>query len=83
MIDENGHNPTVYGDLAEMRYYETGQHQIAREEADYIEWCKSYGVTRDCYDCMILQKIYGNYKDPDDEWKAIDRACSDCPKECV
>ena len=45
---------------------------------DIIQWVELNGLKFHCCWCPNVFRIYGQYKDPDDEWKAIENACCNC-----
>lgn len=45
---------------------------------DLKEWVKNSGLKYRCLWCPNVYRIYGNYKDPDDEWEAIEDHCGKC-----
>lgn len=44
----------------------------------FDEWADGYEFAESCKKCEKLRNIYGNYKDPDDEWNAIESTCCGC-----
>lgn len=46
--------------------------------SDIVEWVHNNEMRCRCCWCQNTFRIYGNYKDPDDEWKAIEEACGNC-----
>ena len=55
--------------------------RLTRWWNDIVEWVKLAGLkTYHCPWCAKVYEIYGRYKDPDDEWNAIDspEGCSKC-----
>ena len=61
-----------------------------RQEEDYQEWLAGFEEYLDAMDlhgvcrrCSYIREIYGKYKDPDDEWRAIDELCNKCPQEVM
>ena len=59
---------------------EKQQGWIDREWDDRYEWAKSVFPRASCAWCPTAFRIYGQYKDPDDEWNAIDSpgGCGNC-----
>lgn len=53
-------------------------HYLDKDWSDRIEWVKGYGMKHRCLYCPNVYRIYGQYKDPDDEWKAIEDLCGKC-----
>lgn len=49
-----------------------------RQFQDIMEWVKLNDLKLRCCWCPNVYRIYGQYKDPDDEWKAIEKACCNC-----
>ena len=45
---------------------------------DLMEWVKLSGLNFRCCWCPNVYRVYGQYKDPDDEWKAIECLCCNC-----
>jgi hypothetical protein len=56
------------------------QHEKWRDKSwqDIMEWVKGYDMKFHCLWCPNVYRIYGQYKDPDDEWNAIENLCMDC-----
>ena len=56
------------------------QHEKWREGywKDIEEWVKQMDLKFRGRFCPNVYRIYGQYKDPDDEWKAIEEACCNC-----
>lgn len=42
------------------------------------EWVNDHGLRCRCLYCPNVYRIYGEYKNPDDEWIAIEDYCGDC-----
>ena len=59
---------------------EKAQAWIDYEWSDRLEWARANLPRYSCAWCPVAFRIYGQYKDPDDEWKAIDSAdgCANC-----
>lgn len=66
---------------------ETGQadpeheNRLIKEWDELTEWVKGMGITNPairCLWCKNVYKVYGKYKDPDDEWKAFEDLCQNC-----
>ena len=45
---------------------------------DLMEFVKGYNLTFRCCWCPNVYRVYGNYKDPDDEWNALEDLCCNC-----
>lgn len=45
---------------------------------DVMEWVKVNDMKFHCLWCPNTYRVYGQYKDPDDEWKAIEDLCCNC-----
>jgi hypothetical protein len=45
---------------------------------DLREWVKNMNMKPSCVWCPKVEEVYGYYKDPDDEWKAMERLCEKC-----
>ena len=46
---------------------------------DLVDWVKSMDLTNwRCTACPKVYEVYGKYKDPDDEWRALEDACGNC-----
>jgi hypothetical protein len=43
-----------------------------------VEWVKLYEMRYRCCWCPNVYRVYGQYKDPDDEWKALENLCCNC-----
>lgn len=64
----------------------TGKPKDARHEewvdhywTDLMEWIEQAGLKYStCAWCPNVYEVYGKYKDPDDEWKAIEKLCCRC-----
>ena len=53
--------------------------RLAKDWIDLIEWCDLYELNQDhCPWCGNVYEVYGQYKDPDDEWKAMESLCGNC-----
>ena len=48
-----------------------------KEIQDFID---DYAPYIECKGCEKLRALYGMYKDPDNEWKAVDDLCGHCDK---
>ena len=59
---------------------EKAQKHIDKDWLDRLEWARANLPRYSCAWCPVAFRIYGQYKDPDDEWKAIDSAdgCANC-----
>jgi hypothetical protein len=59
---------------------EKAEAHLDKEWADRLEWAKSVFPRYSCAWCPTAFRIYGQYKDPDDEWNAIDSpdGCANC-----
>lgn len=59
---------------------EEAQEWIDYEWEDRLYWARANLPRYSCAWCQVAFRIYGQYKDPDDEWKAIDSAdgCANC-----
>lgn len=87
MFDENGHNPTVYLNESEMRYFESGEYERDlenREEAREIARCArregildDMGIDRgsECRECpwLIEAFVEPNEYDADSVWDDDER----------
>jgi hypothetical protein len=51
---------------------------IEKDWADLMEWVKDIGLRYRCNWCPNVYRVYGQYKDPDDEWKAMEDLCCNC-----
>ena len=53
---------------------------LDNEWGDRLEWAKNTLPRISCAWCPMAFRIYGQYKDPDDEWDAIDSkdGCANC-----
>ena len=53
---------------------------LDNEWKDRYEWAKGVFPKTSCAWCPTAFRIYGEYKDPDDEWNAIDskNGCANC-----
>ena len=55
------------------------EERLHKECAYLREWCNLLGLTEwKCLSCPNVYRVYGKYKDPDDEWKAIEDLCCNC-----
>ena len=59
------------------------EEKILKEWKDLCEWVKNmiHGIgakTYRCHSCPNIYWVYGKYKDPDDERKAIEELCCNC-----
>ena len=45
---------------------------------DIMEWVKLMNMKFRCCWCPNVYRVYGQYKDPDDEWKAMEDLCGNC-----
>ena len=45
---------------------------------DLMKWVKQIGLKFRCCWCPNVYRIYGFYKDPDDEWNALENLCMNC-----
>jgi hypothetical protein len=45
---------------------------------DLLEWVKLNELKFRCAWCPNVYMVYGQYKDPDDEWKALEDLCCNC-----
>ena len=53
--------------------------RLAKEWQEFKEWVKDFGLNHwFCPWCKNVYEVYGQYKDPDDEWKAIEDLCGNC-----
>ena len=57
--------------------------RLLKEWKDLCEWVKdlipgSGPKTYRCQYCPNVYRVYGKYKDPDDDWKAIEDLCCNC-----
>ena len=59
---------------------EKQQRWIDRDWDDRLEWARDILGRMSCAWCPTAFRIYGQYKDPDDEWNAIDskEGCANC-----
>ena len=59
---------------------EKAEKWISNEWNDRLEWAKNTLPRYSCAWCPTAFRIYGQYKDPDDEWDAIDSktGCANC-----
>lgn len=51
---------------------------LEKDWADLQEWVKDMDLKYRCAWCPNVYRVYGQYKDPDDEWKAIEDLCCNC-----
>lgn len=51
---------------------------LDNEWSDRLEWAHFNLPKYSCAWCPTAFRIYGEYKDPDDEWKAIEKECCRC-----
>lgn len=56
------------------------QHEkwLEKHWGDLMEWVKLSGLNFRCCWCPNVYRVYGQYKDPDDEWDAIETLCCNC-----
>lgn len=59
------------------------EERLDKEWKDLCEWVKDiiHGTGPKVYRCQYcpnVYRVYGKYKDPDDEWKAIEDLCCNC-----
>ena len=54
-----------------------------KRDSDFEEWLNAYDFHGVCRRCTYIREIFGKYRDPDDEWRAMDEICNKCPKEVV
>lgn len=52
--------------------------RINKDWQDRREWVNAHGLRCRCLYCPNVYRIYGEYKNPDDEWIAIEDYCGDC-----
>ena len=52
--------------------------RLDKDWAEMTEWVKDIGLRHSCIYCANVYRVYGQYKDPDDEWKAMEDLCGDC-----
>ena len=54
--------------------------RLTKEWNERLDWIKWLGIKQywHCQLCPNVYRVYGQYKDPDDEWKAIEDLCCDC-----
>lgn len=52
--------------------------RLNKDWADMTEWVKLMGMRHSCIYCSNVYRVYGNYKDPDDEWNAMEDLCCKC-----
>ena len=48
------------------------------EWQDIVDFVNGYEMKHRCLFCPNVYRIYGQYKDPDDEWKALEDMCCNC-----
>ena len=87
---ETLNNITGYISFEEMRAVESGKYSahknemkdvlMQKQDDDRLEWAKNVLPRMSCAWCPTAFRIYGQYKDQDDEWKAIDSktGCANC-----
>lgn len=51
---------------------------LDKDWSELTEWVHMMGMRHSCIYCANVYRVYGHYKDPDDEWEAIDDLCSNC-----
>lgn len=56
------------------------QHEkrLAKQWGDLCEWANDMNLAVRCRWCTNLYEVYGQYKDPDDEWDAMEEICGKC-----
>lgn len=56
------------------------QHEKWRDHywQDFMQWVMQIGLKHRCLFCPNTYRIYGQYKDPDDEFKAMEDLCGNC-----
>ena len=55
------------------------EERLIKEWNEIVDWVKMYGMNQiHCPWCPKVYEVYGKYKDPDDEWRALEDACGDC-----
>lgn len=55
------------------------EQRLYKEVVDLREWMHGLGLKGwKCENCPNVYRVYCKYKDPDDEWKAIDDLCCNC-----
>ena len=52
--------------------------RLDKDWADLTEWVKNMFMRHSCIYCANVYRVYGQYKDPDDEFKAMDNLCTNC-----
>ena len=52
--------------------------RLDKDWADLTEFVKNLGLRHRCIYCANVYRVYGQYKDPDDEWNAIEDLCKNC-----
>ena len=52
--------------------------RLDKDWADLTEWVKMMTLRHSCIYCSNVYRVYGNYKDTDDEWNALETLCMDC-----
>jgi hypothetical protein len=46
---------------------------------DLLEWTENMGMNQShCPWCANVYRVFGQYKDPDDEWNAMENLCGNC-----
>ena len=58
------------------------EEHLLKHWCDFTDWVDSLGLKYGCRFCKVVYRIYGKYKDPDDEWNAIDsrNGCMNCKR---
>ena len=89
-LDKNGQIATEQFDFLKMQCSlcggkgtgkpkdETHAKYVEHHWRDLMEFVKEYNLKFRCCWCPNVYRVYGNYKDPDDEWKALEGYCCDC-----
>lgn len=83
-MDKNGLISNEQFDFLKMQCYVCGGNgkpndQVEKVWDDLMEWVDRVGLRfSHCAWCPNVYRVYGKYKDPDDEWKAIEKLCSNC-----
>ena len=55
------------------------EERLQKEYDEFREWLNGLGLKSwRCDSCPNAYRVYGYYKDPDDEWKAIEDLCCKC-----
>lgn len=52
--------------------------RLDKDWRERSEWVKEMGMRHSCIYCPNVYRVYGMYKDPDDEWKAMEDRCEYC-----